>query len=255
FASAVLLNAWDLPVELYVSMGGNKVSEGYWKMSVNIAQAFGMKIDFWDSDFRVVKMQKPKSDGYHAEIDMSSAFALAAVAAVSGQATFLDFPEQSIQPDAQFAAILQTMGVPVTPSKQNLKVEKARQLNGVSVNLKSTPDLFPVLAALCALAEGASDLYGAPHLVHKESDRLLRLADLIQKLGRAVAVKADGLVIGEGKLNPATSPAVVFDCDHDHRLAFAAAVFKMAGFNIEILNGGVVTKSFPGFWEILGWAP
>ena len=73
---------------------GKKFPRGYWKMSVNIAEAFGMKIDFWDSDFRVVKQQKPKGDDYHAEIDMSSAFALAAIAAVSGQATFLDFPEE-----------------------------------------------------------------------------------------------------------------------------------------------------------------
>jgi 3-phosphoshikimate 1-carboxyvinyltransferase len=253
FASAALLNAWELPFDLYVSLGGKKVSEGYWRMSVNIAQAFGMKIDFWDSDFRIVRGQKPMGADYHAEIDMSSAFALAAVAAVSGQATFLDFPELSIQPDAQFTSILQTMGVPLHFAKQNLKVEKARHLNGVAVNLKSTPDLFPVLAALCALAEGESDLFGAPHLVHKESDRLHRLAEWIQKLGRSVTVKDDGLVIHAGKID--LDRAIEFDCDHDHRLAFAASVLRAAGCNIKILNGEVVNKSFPGYWEILGWAP
>jgi 3-phosphoshikimate 1-carboxyvinyltransferase len=252
FASAVLLNAWELPFDLYVSLGGKKVSEGYWRMSVHLAQAFGMKIDFWDSDFRVSGNQKPKGDDYVAEIDMSSAFALAGIAAVNGQATFLDFPEHSIQPDAQFTSILQTMGVPVTWSKQILKVEKARQLGGVAVNLKSSPDLFPVLAALCALAEGESDLFGAPHLVHKESDRLNRLAGWIRELGRVVEVKSDGLVISGEKLNPATSPALTLDCDHDHRLAFAAAVFKAAGFKIQIANGQVVTKSFPKFWDIIG---
>ena len=260
FASAVLLNAWDLPFDLYVSLGGKKVSEGYWKMSVNIAQAFGMKIDFWDSDFRVVKMQQaklqnPAGGNYVAEIDMSSAFALAAIAAVSGRATFLEFPDLSIQPDSQFVAILQTMGVPAVLSDGLLKVEKARVLNGIRVNLQSTPDLFPVLAALCALAEGESDLFGAPHLVHKESDRLNSLAELIKKLGREVIVKDDGMIVRGSALNAARAPSVKFDCDHDHRLAFAAAVFKMAGFEIEIINGGVVTKSFPGFWEILGWAP
>ena len=253
FASAVLLNAWDLPFDLYVSLGGQKVSEGYWRMSVHLAQMFGMKIDFWDSDFRVSKGQKPRGDDYHAEIDMSSAFAVAAIAAVNGQATFLEFPEQSIQPDAHFAVILQKMGVPVTYGKQTLKVEKAAQLNGVAVNLKSTPDLFPVLAALCALSEGESDLFGAPHLVHKESDRLQRLAQLIQELGRTVEVKDDGIKILGPKLTPEAGRQIVFDCDHDHRLAFAAAVFKAAGFKLDIRHGDVVSKSFPGFWSLLGW--
>lgn len=253
FASAVLLNAWDLPFDLYVSLGGKKVSEGYWKMSVKIAESFGMKIDFWDSDFRVMKQQKPKGEDYHAEIDMSSAFALAAIAAVSGSATFLDFPEQSIQPDGQFPSLLQSMGVPVGLSKGALKVERSKRLNGIAVNLKSTPDLFPVLAALCALAEGESDLFGAPHLIHKESDRLRRLAELIERLGRPVTVKEDGLVVGEGAVNLQT--VIEFDCDHDHRLAFAAATLRAAGANIRILNSEVVSKSFPGYWEILGMAP
>lgn len=252
FASAVLLNAWDLPFDLYVSLGPRKVSEGYWRMSVQIAQQLGMKIDFWESDFRIVKKQIPRVSEISTEIDMGSAFVLAAIAALTGQATFLDFPEHSLQPDAHFVTILEAMGVPITLAKGHLKVEKAKRLNGVSVNLKSSPDLFPVLAALCALSDGESDLFGAPHLVHKESDRLRRLAEWIQQLGRAVEVKADGLIIRGEKPVP-TGKVFSFDCDHDHRLAFAAAVFKAVGFNIEILNREVVSKSFPGFWNVLGW--
>ena len=33
FASAVLLNAWDLPFDLYVSPTGAGISEGYWRMT------------------------------------------------------------------------------------------------------------------------------------------------------------------------------------------------------------------------------
>lgn len=252
FASAVLLNAWDLPFELFVSLGGKKVSEGYWRMSVQMAQQLGMKLDFWDSDFRVAKAQKPTAPEYFCEIDMSSAFALAAIAAVSGSATLSDFPRESLQPDSYFAVILKTMGVPLAQSGHTLKVERASKLNGVAVNLKSCPDLFPVLAALCALAEGDSELFGAPHLVHKESDRLHHLARWIEELGRSVEVRPDGLRIHGPALRPGDEPAVL-DCENDHRLAFAAAVFRAAGFPIEIRNPEVVSKSFPEFWRILGW--
>jgi 3-phosphoshikimate 1-carboxyvinyltransferase len=253
FASAVLLNAWDLPFDLYVSQGGQRVSEGYWRMSVQIAQKLGMRIDFWDADFRVPKGQKPAGAEFLAEIDMSSAFALAAVAAVSGQATFLEYPSESLQPDAAFPAILERMGAGVFFGDGKLKIEKTDKLNGVAVNLKSAPDLFPVLAALCAMAHGESDLFGAPQLVHKESNRVAQVARLLRACGREVEEKPDGLRI-TGAVPKPDGRKIVFDTDHDHRLAFAAAVLKARGFEIEIQHPEVVSKSFPAFWRTLGWS-
>ncbi len=252
FASAILLNAWNLPQELFVSLGGQQVSSGYWRMTTRLVQDLGMRLDFWDSDFRVPARQVPSLSGYSVEPDLSSAFALAAVAAVSGQATILDFPENSIQPDAAFVAILEAMGVHIRRSKESIKIERAKLLNGVAVNLRSTPDLFPVLAALCALAEGESDLFGAPHLVYKESNRLMKTAELLRAVGREVELKEDGLCVRGHRVSP-PGTKFSFDCDHDHRLAFAAAVLKAAGFSIEIQHPEVVSKSFPEFWSILGW--
>jgi 3-phosphoshikimate 1-carboxyvinyltransferase len=252
FATSVLLNAWKLPFDLYVSLGGQKVSEGYWRMTTRMAQDLGMRIDFWDGDFRVPRGQAINRRASTAETDVSSAFALAAIAAVSGAATFLDFPSAGLQPDTAFAGILERMGVPAVQTMSTLKVDKARKLTGVAVNLKNTPDLFPVLAVLCALAEGESDLYGAPHLVHKESDRLNQIASLVRQLGRDVLVKEDGLVISGEPARP-QGASLEFDCEGDHRLAFAAAVLKAAGFDIRIIHPESVTKSFPEFWSILGW--
>jgi len=252
FATSVLLNAWDLPFDLYVSLGQQKVSEGYWRMSTRLAQDLGMRIDFWDSDFRVPRGQKINRTEYTAEVDVSSAFAIAAIAAVSGTATFLDFPAVGLQPDVGFVTILERMGVPRTLTATSLKVDRALSLSGVSVNLKTMPDLFPVLAVLCALAKGESDLYGAPHLIHKESDRLNQIASLLNLLGRDVRVKEDGLSIQGERIVP-PGPGVTLDCAGDHRLAFAAAVLQAAGFTIEILHPEAVTKSFPEFWSIVGW--
>lgn len=253
FATSVLLNSWNLPFDLYVSLGGQKVSEGYWRMSTRLAQTLGLRIDFWDGDFRVSRGQSLSTHVCSAEIDVSSAFALAAIAAVSGTATFLDFPFHGLQPDAVFPEILARMGVPVQAQGSSLKIDQARTLNGVAVNLKNTPDLFPVLAILAALAQGESDLFGAPHLVHKESDRLGLIADWIKRLGREVEVKADGLrVLGAPIVPP--GPGVRLDCENDHRLAFAAATLKARGFAVEIENAHVVSKSFPEFWSVLGWS-
>ena len=41
-----------------------------------------------------------------------------------------------------------------------------------------------------------------------------------------------------------------FDTDHDHRLAMAAGVLKKCGIPINIIHPEVVSKSFPGYWEL-----
>ncbi|HMN68013.1 MAG TPA: 3-phosphoshikimate 1-carboxyvinyltransferase [Bdellovibrionales bacterium] len=252
FASGVLLNAWNLPFDLYVSLGGRKVSEGYWKMSVQMAQDLGLKIDFWDGDFRVPRYQMPTVPKIHCEIDMSSAFVLGAIAAVAGHATLLEFPDRSLQPDAVFADVLRAMGAEVKTGGGRLEVHRARTLRGVAVNLASTPDLFPVLAALGSLAEGETDLFGAAHLAHKESNRLERMAEMLRQTGREIVLKDDGMKI----FGPLKGKArIAVDGDQDHRLAFAAAVLKYAGHDVSVEHPEVVTKSFPEFWNIVGWQP
>jgi 3-phosphoshikimate 1-carboxyvinyltransferase len=212
----------------------------------------GMKIDFWDGDFRVPARQKITAAEFTAEMDLSSAFAIASVAAVSGTASFAGFPMQTFQPDGEFVRILAAMGVPLHIADGTLRVERAPQLNGVAVNLRNCPDLFPVLAALCALAEGESNLYGAEHLAYKESNRIERMAEMVRVFGREVESMPDGIKIRGAIKSPKEVKPVTMDCDHDHRLAFAAAVFRSAGFAVDIVNPEVVNKSFPEFWGILG---
>jgi len=208
-----------------------------------------MKVDRWDQDFRVPTKQKVSLKEWRLEPDMSSAFSLAACASVSGSATLLDFPVRSLQPDFSFVDILKTMNVPIQFDNGRLKIQKSSQLQGVAVKLTSSPDLFPVLATLCALAEGESELYGAPQLVHKESDRIGKIVELLKVTGRTVTVMEDGVrVSGDKKIGA----AITYDPDQDHRLAMAAAVLKLAGLPVEILHPEVVNKSFSGFWQAVG---
>lgn len=253
FVSSVLLNAWELPFELFVSPVGAGVSEGYWRMTQVMATELGMKIDKWDNDFRIPSNQKIQKLELSIEPDMSTAFALAASAAVNGSATLLDFPDQSLQPDYRFVDILQKMGVPVQRDNDRLKIQKASSLCSVAVKLTTSPDLFPVLSALCAMAEGDSELYGAPQLVHKESNRIEKVKELLTITGRTVEAMSDGIRI-KGKLEP-RKDELVFDPDHDHRLAMAAAVLRLAGLPVRILHPEVVNKSFPGFWQAVGLNP
>jgi len=176
---------------------------------------------------------------------------LAAVAAVSGELFLEDFPVESIQPDAVFVNMLKNMNVPVEMKDGVLHVSKAERLKGGNWNLIDCPDLFPVLAVLCGLAEGKSQLYGAPHLIYKESNRIDKTAELLDYIGARYEKKDDGMII-EGTTEDNRKKSFKFKTDEDHRLAFAAEVIRKAGYDkIKIKGEEVVNKSFPDFWDIM----
>ena len=255
FASGVLLNAWDLDFPLTISWSQVGVSEGYWDMTVQLVKDFGMELEQSANAVFIPAGSKVKIREYTVESDLSSAFAIAAYAALNGEATFRQFPFASLQPDKVFVAILEKMGVGVDRGEDQLRIFRRDRshplLSGVQWNLNNCPDLFPVLATLCAFARGPSRLDGAPHLVFKESNRIAKTAELIQHLGVRTVILDDGMEIHPPpRLVPPTIP-FAFDPDHDHRLAFAAALVESQGIPIRILERHVVDKSFPEFWDIL----
>lgn len=253
FASALFLNAWDLPFDLRVRFSGDAVSESYLAMTLELLRRAGMKIDPIDGGLVVRAGSRVTTSSLVAEPDASSAFAVAAVAAARGvECEILNWPADSLQPDAVFPMILREMGCDVSAGDV-LRVSRTGPLHPTEFNLRDAPDLFPVLAVLCSLADGSSRLYGAPHLAHKESDRIAKTAELLKSLGRRVRVQSDGLEI-EGSSSRTFPRRFTYATDHDHRLAMAAAVAVAAGADVEILDKRVVEKSFPGFWSAIGLA-
>jgi 3-phosphoshikimate 1-carboxyvinyltransferase len=107
-------------------------------------------------------------------------------------------------------------------------------------------DLVPTLAVVAAFATTPTTIRGVGFIRAKESDRL---GDLCHEL-RAAGVRAtetdDGLVVQPG----APSPALLHT-HHDHRLAMAFALLGLVSDGIEIDDPGVVSKSWPDYWQML----
>lgn len=254
FLSALFLNAWDLDFDLHIKVAGSITSVGYFEMTLQILKDLGLKYSHRGNVYTIPRGQKIKLKKYSVESDLSSLFSVAAFAAVSGQATFQDFPAKSLQPDLAFTSILKKMGVGEAKKSKQLSVKSPRQLKPVKANLQNSPDLFPVLAVLCSFAEGKSVLYGAPQLAFKESNRIQKTAELLKKAGVSVKERKDGMeILGRGAVVQAKR--FRFDPDKDHRLAFAAALLKYFGEDIQILDPDVVRKSFPEFWKYVGVRP
>ena len=254
FVSAIFLNSWKLAHDLFISIEGNIVSSSYFQMTLSFLRSLGMQIIGEDREYYIPAKQEIRQFIYQPEPDMSCLFSLSALA--EKEVVFTDWSEQSLQPDFIFPDLLRKMGFQIKHTNRVLKITGGNNLKPIKYNIKNCPDLFPVLAALCALAEGISHLYGAPHLRYKESNRIEEVAKLLCLTGRKVKVLNDGLIIeGHSVSSGIEGNVIFFDPKEDHRMAMAAAVLKKAGEPIQILNPKVVNKSFPDFWSVVNIDP
>ena len=123
---------------------------------------------------------------------------------------------------------------------------RAIELGGELV--PSLVDELPLIALLCAFADGESHIYGARELRVKESDRIKTTTELINALGGDCTETADGFVIrGKKSLVGGTVDSYL-----DHRIAMTAAVGLTASEKGgELLRPECCAISFPRFFENL----
>jgi len=177
-------------------------------------------------------------------------FALAAyglsVAALTGsRLTYTNLDINSVQPEKGFVDFLQEMGVDLTIDTQakTITVEVGGRLQGVEWDGNDTPDMIPLMAVLCALAEGKSRIYNVEQVRYKESDRISQMLQL-NKMGARVTEFRDGLEFeGVEKLHGARMLSV-----GDHRLAMAWVVAGvMAEGDTRVTEAEVASISYPDF--------
>jgi 3-phosphoshikimate 1-carboxyvinyltransferase len=116
-------------------------------------------------------------------------------------------------------------------------------------DVPSMVDEIPLVALLCAFAEGESRITGAKELRVKESDRIKTTAELIRNIGGDCEELPDGFIIrGKRKLTGGNVESYL-----DHRIAMTAAVGLLASE-----KGGAISRpeccaiSFPDFFAKLG---
>jgi 3-phosphoshikimate 1-carboxyvinyltransferase len=134
--------------------------------------------------------------------------------------------------------------------RADILVEKS-PMRAIELSAKDVPamvDELPLVALLCAFAEGETRITGTGELRVKECDRIRATAELINRLGGDCQELPDGFIIhGKKKL-------LGGDCDSylDHRIAMTAAVGLIASEKGgTIAQSECVNISFPDFFETL----
>lgn len=257
FISGLLLSCWNLASDIEIEIKKPVNSYGYLRLTIELLRQAGMPLETDENEkflvCRIPKNQKALVENLITELDISSAFSLVAAAVINGRAEITNWKSQSLQPDFIFLEIFKKMNILYKVEDQSFLITKQENWGALDYNLNSAPDLFPVLAVLCAFANGVSTLYGARQLVHKESNRILKTQQLLKLAGVQTEVLEDGLRIYGKSSTVDFQTKLLFNPDQDHRMAMAAALLKLKGYNIQIEHPEVVKKSYPDFWKDIGF--
>ena len=250
YITALLLIAGKLENGLELELLGELTSIPYIKMTLGLLNEVGIENTFEGNVITV----KPTTDKQQpstivVESDWSSAsyfYSIVALSEVGTSITLSSYKENSLQGDSALADIYKEFGVEtkfsgneITLSKHNLKLEI------LNLELNDTPDIAQTIAVTCFALGIGCHLTGLHTLKIKETDRLEALKAELGKFGAEVTVTNDSLTLAPSS-NRNEGVEVATYNDHRMAMAFAPLALKVP---FVVKDAGVVSKSFPTFWE------
>ncbi|RKE21053.1 3-phosphoshikimate 1-carboxyvinyltransferase [Streptomyces sp. TLI_171] len=253
FISALLLSGarFNNGVEIR-NVGGTVPSLPHIRMTVDMIRKAGGQVDApedgGEKDVWRVTPGALIGRDLVVEPDLSNAAPFfAAALATGGRVTVRDWPKHTYQPGDQLREIYTAMGGSCQFTDEGLEFTGTGKIHGIEVDLHDVGELTPVIAAVAALADSESHLYGISHLRLHETDRLAALAKEINGLGGDVRETEDGL-----RIRPRPLHGGAFHTYEDHRLATAAAVLGLVVDGVLVENVATTAKTLPDFPQM--WA-
>lgn len=262
YLSAVLMVAPYTRHETRIALRGAQTSWPYVRMTMRLMDRFGVtpEIERDPATQAPTAVIVPRGR-YHPttcriEPDASAAAYFLALAAIhpGSRVTVEHLGSASLQGDSDFAAVLKKMGAEVQQSAERTTVSGPPQLHGIDVELSDMPDVAQTLAVVALFAVGETTIRGLHTLRVKETDRVAALESQLSKLGAHTDIFGEGPSLAMRITPPPRVRSGRIESFGDHRMAmsFALAATKRRG--IEIEAPGVVSKTFPGFFDVLASA-
>ncbi|MBP1554689.1 MAG: 3-phosphoshikimate 1-carboxyvinyltransferase [Oscillospiraceae bacterium] len=223
-------------------------SAGYVDMTAHTLKIFGVEVSCDGGNYHVTgPLRSPGTVSVKGSWSAAAGILAAAAVSSGSDVTVTGLDTVSLQPDRAVLDILLDMGAEISVAGDSVSVNGSR-MRGTDIDVDGIPDLFPVLAAVSAGAEGRSVFRNASRLRYKESDRLDSMHRLMSALGVFCSESEDRFEI-TGNAGAQGGEA---DACGDHRIAMAAAVAAYALRREVTVHGAEnVSKSYPGFFDDL----
>ena len=249
FLSALLMVApyAQSPVEIELTTELN--SKPYVDMTIAIMQDFGVEIERHEySQFTIQPASYFPLSAYPVESDASAAsYFFAAPAICGGTVCVENISRKSLQGDINFLDALSQMGCTVTETDDGLQVTGTTELRGIDVDMRDIPDTAQTLAAVAPFAASPTRIRGIASARLKETDRIHATCTELTRLGVRVEEHADGMTIHPvEKMRPA-----IIQTYNDHRMAMAFSLIGLRFDGVTVENPACVSKTFPGYFDVL----
>jgi 3-phosphoshikimate 1-carboxyvinyltransferase len=246
FLSALLMAAPMARAEITIHLDGGLVSRPYVEMTRRMMSRAGVNVETDLCRFRVPNVPHYRARQIDIEPDASAAsYFLAAAAITGGTIRIPGLGDQSLQGDVRFAHLLTEMGCRVHVGQDCIELEGG-SLHGIEADMVDVSDCVMTLAVVALFAEGPTTIRNVSHIRHKETDRLVALANELRRVGAGVKELADGL-----EILPQTPHGAVVETYNDHRMAMSFSLIGLRVPGVVVRNPGCVAKTYPRFFDDL----
>jgi len=252
YISSLLLIAPSLENGLELDLIGKITSVPYIKMTLGLLAEIGVESYFEGNLIKVLPKTAVDSKTLTVESDWSSAsyyYSLVALADVGSEIKLSAYKTNSLQGDSVLATIYQQLGVETAFEGNNITLKKTTNLKPetLKLDLSNAPDIAQTIAVTCFGLGIGCHLTGLHTLKIKETDRLQALNIELSKLCAKISVTDKELILS---VSDKIIPEVSIDTYNDHRMAMAFAPLALKT-SLIVNDAGVVSKSYPDFWEDL----
>lgn len=263
YITAVMLIAPSLENGLEIELLGKLTSRPYLEMTAKHLESIGVDL-LWkpisfetsDSKSELIKIKPLKScrtKSLTVESDWSSAgywYSWVALQNVGYELSLQHYFEGSLQGDSKLKDYYEAFGVQTKFENGQLLLKKIsnKLAQRVVINLVNEPDQAQTIFATCLGLGVHAHLTGLHTLRIKETDRLEAMKTVGLRFRESeITTTQDSITLVAVPLKKHKQP-VVIDTYNDHRMAMAFAPLSQLT-DLVIKDAGVVSKSYPQFWE------
>jgi len=213
---------------------------------------YGVKTH-WEGNTIHVHHQEYKPIQYSVESDWSAASYWYEMVALSenSEVELLGLRKDSGQGDARIVDLFIDLGVQTEFTDKGVILRKTGKTSRkIFHNFVNEPDLAQTFVVTCCMMNVPFLFTGLRNLRIKETDRMHALKLEMKKLGYILTESENSILEWNGE-RATTENSPTISTYEDHRMAMAFAPVSIKSGTMEIANPGVVTKSYPHFWDDL----
>jgi len=249
YISALMMVAPFMLNGLKIKLEGKVISVPYIRMTMSMMQDFGVKTQFTDNIISI-EPQTYIPVKYSVESDWSAAsywYELLSLAE-NGELFLQGLQAQSTQGDSRVATLFEQLGVHTNYLQEGVLLSpNGYYCSKFEYDFTDQPDLAQTFAVTCCLRNIPWVFSGLQSLKIKETDRVAALIAELRKLGFVLHEPVEGSLAWSG-MKCTQDTRISIKTYEDHRMAMAFAPAALL-HELYIEEPGVVSKSYPSFWQ------